>query len=631
MSTIGYVDPRVARREISRTRACAVAARHCTNTHRITDMDELYDVAAEGPSTIVTDVPMADPRYLGLSEGRDRVLVHYSGQDTGRSAWARRLLPRDEELATDPDQRLIRDRYERIIREANFELMQRPMVNVTAYFGKNHDFMGRISYTVDRKYAKLAMDLVTNFIRVTPETEALYRDSKPLGNVRDVRIVCHPEWVNPDWLARKARINPEDPRQTADDPEPPRILMLFDVDHNTAYLLGGRYFGETKKAALTLIWNSAVEHGYGMPIHGSSKTLHVRRRDAERPAPVTFITIGLSGSGKSTLGNASHRAHLDYDAGEHVRVGNDDALVVLYEPEDPRKGTVGLEDGCYNKSDDYKVDSDFLRTVQTAENVMVTRFDDQLILIHEDVLCANGRVETARHLLPGADDCLDTPWPDYLCLLMKDETLPPVTLIDDPRLTTAMYMTLATKSSTAENIPLQEMNRLKMVPGANPFAVWEMNTEAHALEKMLTVTGARGLVLNTGGFYKDPASNDRGVYEDIPKELSLAIYPRLAKGQIRWEDWELFPGCKLPAPGSFDDIDPRFQEKYNPASLAAQEEYRKLLNDRIQQRLIFLAQLGIDAYFTNPLHRVLLTIHGDDRGFGPSQVLRAYGDAFGDY
>ena len=294
--------------------------------------------------------------------------MHYSGQDTGRSAWARQLVPRRAELAADPRMRGVADRFERIIREANWELMQRPMINVSTYWGKNPDLMGRISYTVDRRYAKLALDMVLNFIRVTPETEQLYSESRPLDRLRDIRLVVHPEWVNPDWLARKARINPSDTRQSTTDPEPPRILMLFDVDGNTAYLLGGRYFGESKKAALTLVWNSALAAGLGMPIHGSSKTLTVRAKGDGELVPATFITIGLSGSGKSTLGNDPHLGHLDEGAGEHVRVGNDDALVVLYEPSDRDRGTVGLEDGCYNKSNDYSSGSFYLTRVSASSS-----------------------------------------------------------------------------------------------------------------------------------------------------------------------------------------------------------------------------------------------------------------------
>ena len=242
---------------------------------------------------------------------------------------------------------------------------------------------------------------------------------------------------------------------------------------------------------------------------------------------------------------------------------------------------------------------------------MVTRHNDELVLIHEDVLCGNGRVQTARRLLPGADDNLDTPWPDYLCLLMKDETLPPVMLIEDPRLITALYMTLSTKSSSAENIALEEMDRLKMVPGANPFNVWGMQREAHALEKMLRVTSAKGLVLNTGGFYRSPECNERGEVEDIPKELSLSIYPKVAKGAIRWRRWDLFPGAKIPVAGSFRDVDPRFQEKFAPESIGNQSCYRDLAIHRIEERLIFLTRLGIDSYFTNPLHRVMLKLHGE--------------------
>lgn len=59
--------------------------------------------------------------------------------------------------------------------------------------------------------------------------------------------------------------------------------------------LGGRYFGESKKAALTLIWNSALRAGIGMPIHSSFKTLYVRRNGDTDQTPSTYPSFGWVG------------------------------------------------------------------------------------------------------------------------------------------------------------------------------------------------------------------------------------------------------------------------------------------------------------------------------------------------
>tara|TARA_B100000609_G_scaffold185030_1_gene168450 strand:- start:22314 stop:24137 length:1824 start_codon:yes stop_codon:yes gene_type:complete len=585
-------------------------------------MEEIYGWAAEQPTTIVTDVPMADPKAAGLSKEQGRLLVSYTGQDTARSAWARMIVPQPAECQKHPELLDIKDRTERLTREVNFQMMQNDLIHTNVYFGKNTDFMGKIHFVVPRKYAKLALDLNLNFIRITHETEALYEKSSELS-IPNLWLVCYPDWVNPVWEAWRHRVQPGNAKTLSRDPEPKRIMMIFDIANYTAYLLGARYFGEVKKACLTMIWDAAINSQLGMPIHGSSKTLFTKTYNPDHPEATpkedqtTFITIGLSGSGKSTIGNNPHHEHLDTDLGEGVRIGNDDALVILYDPSDTQHGTVGLEDGCYNKSNDYTPGSQYLKTVQSAENVMVSYDEnDRLLAIHQDVLNGNGRVQTARHLLEGADDNLNTPWPDYISLLMKDETLPPLMRIDDEQLMVSMYMCLASRSTSAENIPIEEMNKLKMVPGANPFNTWGLQQEAESLAKLFERVGCRGLILNTGGFFIDVENNAKGNTHKVPKEFSLSVYPMLARNKIKWIPWPHFPGVQIPESGTFNHIISDFDQKFNPLNVEDSQVYYELLRARLLERQNFLLGLGVDRRFVLPIRKAIVQVDNHELELG---------------
>ena len=660
MSTDNRIDPNNVQ-QLSHVRAAAITLSCSPQVIHNPSMDQLYQMAVEQPTCIKTDVPMADAVHLGLSEGSDRVLVSYTGQDTARSAWARLIAPQPIEVERHPELLDTKDRIDRLVREVNFQLMHKDLVHTQVFFSKNKDFMGKVNMIVPKEYAKLAFDLNLNFVRVNEETKALNENSKQLNNP-DIWLVCHPDWVNPSWSAWRHRVAPTDGKKVAKDPEPKRIMMIFDIANYTAYLLGARYFGEVKKACLTMIWDMAIKSKLGMPIHGSSKTLYVLDVEAEmermaaeeeakkaqekpkktkkssakskkstkkkaKPAekevvkpkngvikseeppikPVTFITIGLSGSGKSTIGTNPHHDFLDNSKGEGIRIGNDDALVILYDPADKSSGVVGLEDGCYNKSNDYTPGSFYIRTVQSAENVMVAPDGEGgRAIIHQDVLNGNGRVQTARHMLDGADHNLDTPHPDFIALLMKDETLPPLVRINDPHLLISMYMCLASRSTSAENIPVDQMGRLRMIPGANPFNTWGLQQEAESLEEMFKCIGCEGIILNTGGFYIDKEHNDQGIVSDIPKELSLSIYPMLAHKKIEWVQWPYLPGAEIPAPGVFEALYPGYEKIFNPMNIEDSLNYCELLRMRVLERLRFLVMnTKIDRRYVLPLRKAI--------------------------
>ena len=50
------------------------------------------------------------------------------------------------------------------------------------------------------------------------------------------------------------------------------------------------------------------------------------------------------------------------------------------------------------------------------------------------------------------------------------------------------------------------------------------------------------------------------------------------------------------------------------APMDREEEFKMARRHEFLQRMLgyFLAQLGIDAYFTNPLHKVMLRLHGEE-------------------
>lgn len=598
MSTIDIIDPKKAPERISEMKAMAVTLMYSQKVLR-PDMDELYELARHQPTVIETDVPMAGQESLGLKN--KNILVNYTGEDSARSAWARKILPTAKEVKQSFDKANERVKYNRMLREVSYELMQRELIKVNAFFSKSNDFMGKMEFLVPKEFAKLGLDFAMNFVPVTDETKKIYSKSKQI-NETGIRIVCYPDWINDEWLFWKSR-NPVG-RKNPDDPEPPRIMMLFDVENYTAFLLGARYFGEIKKAALSLIWDMAVCTGKGMPIHGSSKTITVLKK--EKKSSTTFVSLGLSGTGKSTLGNDPHKKSLDYEKGEGVHIGNDDALVILLNPASKKKGLVGLESNCYNKSNDYSIDSFYYNTVMTAENVLVAKDNKgKRMLIHEDVRNPNGRVESYRLGFEGTDVVCDTPWPDYMVLIMRDEILPPVTLIKDKELLISMYLSLATRTSAAENVPLEEIGKLRFVPGANPFNLWGIKKEIEMLEAVFSKIKFKALVLNTGGFFKDWDSHLKGDYLKISKELSLSIFPKIAKGEIKWREWSATPGMFYPDKSSFKDVVDDYDKLFVPQKIKDQVGYSRLRKERIEQRLEHLKSIGVPYKYLAPLNRIL--------------------------
>jgi phosphoenolpyruvate carboxykinase (ATP) len=550
-------------------RAAAEVLRCASNVIYDPSISEIYDMTAKSINVVVSEVkiPAVAMEKLGLRKDQDKVIVSYSGQDTGRSAWARRLVHEADAG--------LRDKYARLAREADMNLMARPLIYTEAYVGKSERFMVKATLVVPKEWAKLALDFQANFIPVNKETMAVFNRRKV--KLPDIKVVVFPGWT-PD-MVRDQKNNPI-------IPDLPRLCMLFDSEGDTAYLLGARYFGEVKKATLTLAWKAVVANGLGCGIHGSSKLLHVKGKSGFED--VVFITIGLSGSGKSTIGLSIHEGQMR--KGESVKVANDDAVAVMFDG----NVTVGFEEGCFNKTDDYKPGSYMLETLVTAEDVLTYRDEKGRIgVMHEDVFVGNGRCITYRPALKGASEDVNVPWPSYITLIMKEETLPPMMLVKDPPLIAALFMSLSTKPGAAENIPVEEMGKLKIIPGANPFIIYPMQLEADTVMKMIKTTGCKGLIFNTSEFYVDAAKRTK-----IPKEVTLSFYPKVARDEVEWEEYRA--GLYLPR------FDAEYADKFDPRRVPDKEGYRKLYNERMDQRIAFLKKLSLSDDFIKALEKLKL-------------------------
>jgi len=196
--------------------------------------------------------------------------------------------------------------------------------------------------------------------------------------------------------------------------------------------------------------------------------------------------------------------------------------------------------------------------------------------------------------------------PNYVCYLMKDTTLPPITFISNHRLAVAMGASLATMRTSAENVAESEMNRLVFEPFANPFRVYPLTLDCERFEELFK-GGAIGIILNTNKFY-----GSGGKEIDIPKELTLPMVVHLARGKMETENWPIYPGLMLPKKGTLSFLDPAYDEKYTPPS---DIEYHRLLQKRTQQRIDFLAELTrhgeIQERFVDSVRLAMITM--DDK------------------
>lgn len=505
-------------RLFSTTKTIIETAFYGNNVQAVTDLKMAYELAKKSPKTIVTDQPIKHTSELGLP--KDAVmLVDNHGRVVGRTAAARQILGRPG---------VDNAELEAVLREAVYQGEARQFYQAQAIVGLDEEFMLKAHLMVPQGYELNLLSYLLNFQILNAEYAKRYATSKPYSE-DDIYLYCDPEWHDPQY---------------------PDGLALFDPEHNVAAILGLRYFGELKKATLTLAWATAHRNGY-TACHGGEKTFHFKDKQDK-----VFAFYGLSGSGKSTLTHAKHAGKFD-----DITILHDDAFII-----DRKNGSsIALEPAYFDKTSDYLPGSKEMEYFTTVMNVGVTQdMQGKKTLVTDDLRNGNGRTIKSRYSAKNRVDREQAPL-DSIFWIMKDDSLPPVVKLSDPVIAATFGLTLATKRSTAENVIGESRDKLVIEPFANPFRVYPLTEDYHDFKELFEKQQANCYIINTDSY------NDK----NIDKDTTLGILEAIANENADWTGFGALPQMSyLSIPGYEVDL--------NDAT------YAKKLRQRLQDRLVWV-------------------------------------------
>ncbi len=184
------------------------------------------------------------------------------------------------------------------------------------------------------------------------------------------------------------------------------------------------------------------------------------------------------------------------------------------------------------------------------------------VLLTEDLRNGNGRTVKSRYSTPNRVDRFDEPI-DAIYWIMKDESLPPVIKVEDPVLAASFGPTLATKRSSAERLKEGvDMNKLVIVPYANPFRVYPLAEDYQQFKQLFEEQKIECYILNTG-FFLD---------KKITPEVTLKSIESIVDGTAEFES---FGGIEQMSYLKVAGYEPDFMD----------ETYKQLVFDRIQMRI----------------------------------------------
>lgn len=502
-------------RLFSPTKTIIETAFYGNNVQAVTDLKMAYELAKKSPKTIVTDQPIKHTSELGLP--KDAVmLVDNHGRIVGRTAAARKILGRPG---------VDNDELEAVLREAVYQGNERQFYQAQAIVGLDEEFMLKAHLMVPKGYEVNLLSYLLNFQILDSEYAKRYAASKAYSE-DDIYLYCDPEW---------------------NDPQYPDGLALFDPEHNVAAILGLRYFGELKKATLTLAWATAHRNGY-TACHGGEKTFHFKDKEDK-----VFAFYGLSGSGKSTLTHAKHAGKFD-----DITILHDDAFII-----DRKDGSsIALEPAYFDKTSDYLPGSKEMEYFTTVMNVGVTQdMQGKKILVTDDLRNGNGRTIKSRYSAKNRVDREQAPL-DSIFWIMKDDSLPPVVKLSDPVIAATFGLTLATKRSTAENVIGESRNKLVIEPFANPFRVYPLTEDYQDFKELFEKQQANCYIINTDSYNG----------KNIDKDTTLGILEAIANETADWTEFGALPQM------SYLSL-PEYEVDLNDTA------YAKKLRQRLQDRL----------------------------------------------
>lgn len=354
MGTIQYFSPQEITNknpQFSSFKVLIETAFYSNNVELIPDLTSAYKKAFHSRGVIVTDMPVKYPKKIGLPS-HAKMLLFNDGQVVGRTSAARVVIGESKQ---EPDY------YEGILREALYQAKNQTFYQGNVLVGLHEDFMVRSHLLIPEGFEMNLYSYLLNFQIENDAWSQKYQASTKF-NENDIYIFANPEWSHPDF---------------------PNGLALFDPTHNVAAILGLRYFGELKKATLTLAWGTAHRQNF-VACHGGLKQYHLKEQN------YTMAVFGLSGSGKSTITLAPHHNY-------QVDVLHDDAFIV----NKTTSSSIALEPAYFDKTQDYSLADTSTSYFLTMQNVGVTLDQSgKKVPVLQDIRNGNGRTVKSRFSTP---------------------------------------------------------------------------------------------------------------------------------------------------------------------------------------------------------------------------------------
>lgn len=522
---------------------------------------EAYELALKQWDVAETDLEIYAPaaKRLGLPKGA-KVLNNCNGKIVGRTAAARRIYPH---LSDAEKKKVTDDLY-----EAVSDMQKRPLIKAEGIVGMDKNLMMKATIIGTEDDACNIFNWLANFTPFDEKAEE-YAQSKQL-KILDIIVVGDNEWRNNDPYYENCGY-----------PQ----LSLIDHHSNVIFNFGMRYFGERKKGTLTLAWTSGMNIGQAA-CHSGIKEIDFTGCKEEKFRKLgkrSIAFFGLSGSGKSSHTNSHTNGHTMPEGFKKV-VLHDDAYQIDCEDKICR----GWEPTLFDKTDARPITSEDWKYMISLQNHGTINVNGKSLPLGQDVRNNNGRALIDRDILGEYVDTCE--FPESICWLMKDSTLPPLLKLNNIDLSVALGAALMTKRNRAENVKEEDLDKLVFIPYANPFRIYKLSKDVEAFNKVFE-TGAHGYCFNSTGFWKSSDSD----LTKIPLQTSLTLQTAILTDQIEFEDWDLLPGAQIPTKESIDKLIPGYYNTYNPANVENLFEYITVLKNRFAQRREFLENSLQDA------------------------------------
>ncbi|MBP5405737.1 hypothetical protein J6Z19_01130 [bacterium] len=578
MSTVDFIAMD-AKKNVSEFQALVSTIMNAPATSAVS-AEELYSMAQQQTTVVISD--QETPKIEGVLPENSTLISNFTGEDTEIDSFVK-IVPTIEEAMSNPDSADEREELLEIARKAATDLIQREMTVHSVYLTDSADFNCKIDIAAPIQFPKLLLDTAIHYYPIDDKTSKNYSKSRKL-DMPSIRIVCYPEWENEEWLYWKSKAHNE----TEDEPQ--RFMMIYDVETNSAMLLGAKTFAEIEKAVRVLAWNTAVEAGKGdfLPVSGTAKTIDFTKTVDKKSETIstTFLTISTDGSERGFFGLNIHAGE-NTGKGEKfaVSTSGDSGMLMSVSGQNRKKSLISFG---RNRFSTMGVASAFTKGAAapvSAENMALLK-------------TAAGKKEFATNplLSPCAkihtvfeQEEKDLPMPEYVFLIVRDPALPPVTMVKDSDLVQAMWFSYSTECECCSDS--------EVIPGGNADATWEVEKEYELFSKAFKKGKFKVVLINTTPY----AKNAKAIEDDV----ILSVYMKIAKNDMVWKEWKVLSGFYVPDKGVFKNVQKDFDAVYDPNKFLGNDVYTDLLRDSIEEKVEYLRTIDAPVNLINALYKSL--------------------------